>query len=556
MKTPKPIILIILLFLELTLTAQVQWYQNQDGNNPPPYGTVATMIQPFTSSHFIACYLWSTNNEFNTWKISRSTHNGTEQRTFFLTGIASNVEFKIGQSNTVYVFERSFTPEYNPLYKIYKLDANLNPVASKSIEFPNGYFIYNVNAFEIDNQGNLYFAGDGQYPNTGGSFSPASFVLKTNKNLVKQWQRMDSTETSFSRLHVDRSGRVIIIQDYYGFFPAVKIKRYGHNGQIMNPFTVQTDVDRYSLYSALDDDDNILLYGGKTVGETSQSLFLKRVSRVSGQVAYSKTYFTAPSTQLNDFRVDRDGNIFTLVTQTFGPDDQKSRISKIKISNGSVAWSKTISFSSDSCNLTRLVMGQGERFYAVGERRSRNYFSKGFAVRVRKSGQLETNFPGPDSVAYQRLHWLADGIMDHNNQLIAIGNTSDFDSMTNSNNYFRSFAVKFGANNNNNCDWDRGMAPEASFTEEEEIIEEEPVNAKITIFPNPAQHQVTVSNLDPAEFNRMTVYTINGVQLQEQSINATSGKMNISHLPNGSYILVLSSTLGRKTKTLRFVVKK
>ncbi len=62
MKSPKPVILLSLLVIQLTLSAQVQWYQNQDGINPPPYGTVATTIHPFTSTTFIACYLWSSTN--------------------------------------------------------------------------------------------------------------------------------------------------------------------------------------------------------------------------------------------------------------------------------------------------------------------------------------------------------------------------------------------------------------------------------------------------------------------------------------------------------------
>ena len=83
MKSIKPIILLSLLSIQLSLCTQAQWYQNQDGNNPPPYGTVATTVLPFTSTTFIACYLWSSNNEQNTWKISKSNMNGTEKKHFF-----------------------------------------------------------------------------------------------------------------------------------------------------------------------------------------------------------------------------------------------------------------------------------------------------------------------------------------------------------------------------------------------------------------------------------------------------------------------------------------
>ncbi|HEV7783044.1 MAG TPA: T9SS type A sorting domain-containing protein [Chitinophagaceae bacterium] len=566
MKTPRPLLfLCLLLSMQMTVTAQVQWYQNQDGNNPPPYGTVATTVQRFTSNTFIACYLWSSNNELNTWKISKSNDNGAEQKTFFTTGISATVECKIGKNNCVYVFERSFTAEYAPLYKVYKLDVNLHMVSQRNISFPNGYTVYNINAFEIDEQGNVYFAGDGQYPNAGGSLSPASFVIKANKNLVNIWQRMDSTETSFARLHVDGAGRVLIIQDYYTFFPEVRIKRYSSNGQIMAPFTVQTDINRYSLYSALDNDDNILLYGGKTVEETSQAIFLKRVSRFNGSVAYSKTHFTAPSSQLNDFKIDEHGNIFTLVSQYFGPENQKSRISRINLSNGNIAWNRTINFADDSCNLSKLVLTPNERIYAVGERRSCTYFSKGFAMRVKKNnGQLDENFPAPDSVAFQRSHWLADGIVDNDNQLIAIGNTSDFDTVTYSNNYFRSFAVRFGNNHHGGDCFGKGgieSAMTADAVMNAETIEaaeatEETVGTKLTVYPNPAQNQLLVSNLDPAEYDRMTIYTVQGVKLQQQSINSTTGKMNISRLPDGLYLLVLNSATTMKTKTFKFMVKK
>ena len=132
---------------------------------------------------------------------------------FFFTATSSSVECKAGRNNTVYVFERSFTPDYTPQFIVYKLDANLHITRVRKIDFPNRFIIYNINTFELDNNGNVYFTGDGQYPNSAGGSSPASFVVKTNHNLVNQWSKMDSTETSYSSLHIDRWGRVLVMED-------------------------------------------------------------------------------------------------------------------------------------------------------------------------------------------------------------------------------------------------------------------------------------------------------------------------------------------------------
>ena len=562
MKMPKPILLLSLLVIQLTLSAQVQWYQNQDAHNPAPYGTVATTVQSFTSTTFIACYLWSSSEEQNTWKISKSNTSGAELKTFFTTGTSATVEFKVGHNNTVYVFQRSFTPDYTPQYIVYKLDANLNVTAQRNIQFPNSFYIYNISAFELDNIGNVYFAGDGQYPNTSGGTSPASFVLKTNKNFENQWTRMDSTETSYTRLHIDRWGRVLVIEDYYTFFPQVRIKRFAFNGQPLTTFIVNTDATRYSLNTVLDDDDNILMYGGKTVGESSQAMYLKRISRFSGNTVYSKTHFTAPSSQLNDFKVDSYGNIFTLVSLFFGPGNQQCKISRINLSNGNIFWNYTKSFSTDSCNLTRLVMNDNDRFYAVGEKKSHTYFSKGFALRIKKNGQLDGNFPSPDSVAFQRSHWLADGIIDNSNKLIAIGSTSDFDTTTYSNSYFRSFAMRFGTPPANNCNFGRPGSGDETMTDEAELVtdaeetEKVELTTKLVIYPNPVQSQLNVSNIDPEEYDRVAIYNMQGAMLQQKTINTSIARMDISNLPDGVYLLILRSSGSLKEKSIKFVVRK
>ena len=557
MKTPKPIFLLSLLALQLTVTAQVQWYQNQDGNNAQPYGTVATTVQPFNATTFIACYLWHTENELNTWKISKSNINGAELRTFFITGTSATVEYKVGKNNAVYVFERSFTPDYSPQYIVYKLDANLNLITQRSIQFPDGFFIYNIGAFELDEYSNVYFAGDGQYLNGVGGTSAASFLIKTNKNLVDNWRRIDSTETSYTRLLIDRWGRVLVIEDYYASFPQIHIKRFAANGTSLNTFTVQTDPSRYSVSTVLDNDDNILVYGGKTVDGVAQAMYLNRVSRVSGNTVYSKTLFAAPSTQLNDFKIDGNGNIFTLVTQNYGTESQKCKISRINLSNGNVTWNRNMNYSDDSCNLNRLVVNGNDRFYAIGERRSCNFFSKGFAVRIKKSGgQLDGNFPAPDSVSFQRSHYLADGITDNNNRLIAIGSTYDFDTTTYSSNYFRSFALRMGVINNN-C-YDKGGAAEITAAEEATAETEKiELTTKLVIYPNPVQSQLTVSNINPDEYNNITVYNMQGALLRQQPVSTGIARMDISTLADGVYLLVLrSSSAVIKEKSIKFVVRK
>lgn len=554
MKTPKLISLLCLLVIQVTLSAQVQWYQNQDANNPVPSGTVATSIQPFTATSFIACYLWSSNNEMNTWKISKTSTSGVEQKTFFISSTSANVEFRVGRDNTVYVFERSFTPVYSPQYILYKLDAGLQLKARKNIEFANGFYIYNTNAFELDNAGNVYFAGDGQFTNTNGSASPASFVLKLNKNLSAGWSKMDSAETSYSYLHIDSRGRVLVVEDYYTFFPQVRIKRFTALGQSLSTFISTTDAARYSLFSMLDEDDNILLYGSKTVSGTAQAMYLKRISRFSGIEMYSKTHFIASSSQLNDLKGDGHGKLFTLVTQYYGTPDQKTKISSINLSNGMIAWTRSLNFKDDSCNLNKLILGRNDRFYAVGERKSCLYFSKGFAARIKKNGQADGYFLSPDSVNFQRSHWLADGMMDSNNGLIAIGNTTDLDTVSFNSTYFRSFAIRVG--NNEHC-YSRGadeMRGEELSAEKE--TDDTGITPKLIIYPNPVQNVLTVSAIDPDEFDRITIYNMQGAVLQQQPVRTTWAKMDISYLPDGLYLLVLQSSQTHKEKSIKFVVRK
>lgn len=554
MKQLQSLLLLLFLLIYNSITAQMQWYQNQDGNNPAPYGTYCSSVQPFNSGSFIACYQWRVNNDVITWKVSKTDMNGRELKSFFLTGSYSIVEVKVGRFNSVYVLQRSFPAGQNAEYILYKLDHNLNIKLQKNIIVPDNFNIINLNAFELDNTDNVYVAGDGQNTTQNG-LSPASFVLKTDKNLISKWNRIDSSVTSYARLHIDRHGRVLVLQDHANFYPAVRVTRINANGSFSMVKDIATTSNRYSLLSALDDDDNLLLYGGKTIGDTAQGAYLIKISGRSGRTVFNKTYFPSPGTQLNDLKIDRQGNIFTLISQYFGPEEQENKISRINPFNGNIFWNRSFSFSQDSTLLAKLVMGDNERFYVVGEKRSQTYFSKGFAIRMKKNGQMENRFQSPDSVAFYRSHMLFDGITDDDNQLIVVGNTNDFDTLTFSSSYYRSFAAKFGRNK---CDSDDEEDSEKKSVVAEAVIANESktdiLSPKLTIYPNPAQDQLFISNINNEEYDNLAVYDMSGALLLQQRINGNTNRLNISTLKNGVYMLVIRSSVFLKEKTIRFVV--
>lgn len=555
MKTPRPLLLMQLLLLQLSLSAQIQWYQNQDGNNQPPNGTSATSVLPFNSNSFVACYLWNTQGDTYTWKISKTNFTGTEVKTFFVSGITSLVEIRVGHYNTVYVLQRNYPLGGNPEYIVYKLDANLVIKSQKTLSFSGGYYAFNLNCFELDKSDNVYLAGDGQYPANGG-FDPASFVMKTNKNLTTQWSRMDSTQTSYTRLHTDRWGRITLIEDFYTFFPDIRIKKINPNGQLAQTNTITTSAGRYSLFSSLDQDDNILLYGGKTIGDTAQGMFLYKISRSNGAVMYQKTHFKGPGSQLNDLKVDRQGKIFVLTTLYPGPGAQACLISRINSRTGNISWNHTMPYEDDSCVLTRLVVNDNERFYAVGQRNSNTYFSKGFALRMRKTGQIDGSLPGPDSVAFQRLHWLSEGVTDNDNRLVAVGGTSDFDTTVYMNTYLRAFAVRFGNNVCNPANKSGADAEMITAGEKDPESEKLTAETKLAVYPNPVQDQLTVSNLKAEDFDKITVYNMQGAVILQQTTKGNAARLDVSSLPDGVYLLVLRSTVTFKEKSMKIVVRK
>ncbi|MGQ0738683.1 MAG: T9SS type A sorting domain-containing protein [Bacteroidota bacterium] len=550
MKTPRPLLLLQLLLLQFTLTAQVQWYQNQDGSNPPPYGTYASSVQSFNSHSFIACYQWQVNNDEYTWKISKTQTNGAELRTFFVSGIMASAEVRIRKNNSVYVLKRSYPYGQNPEYTVYRLNSNFDILAQRTITFPGEYAIINLNAFEIDDDGNVYFAGDGQYPD-GPGFGFSSFVLKTNKNLVNRWSRMDSVQTSYTRLHVDDHQWVTVVEDFYTSYPAVKIIRINASGTAAVTTTIVPDTGRFSLFSMLDNNNHLLLYGGKMVNDTVQAIYLCRVSRFTGNVLLRKTLFAAPGTQLCDMKMDNQGRLFSLVIQYY-PGQQLTKISRINPGNGQLLWNRSLRFDVDSCQLGRLVVTDPNRFYAVGEKRSGSYFARGYALRLKKNGQLNGHLTAPDSVAWQRYHTLSDGIMDNNGQLIAVGNTNDFDTITYSSSYYRAFAVRYDENCNNN----RTAREETSAETNAQTGEKEILTEKLHLYPNPVQNQLLISNMNPEEYDRIAVYNMQGALVLQQKVTTTTARLDMSSFAEGVYVLLFRSSASLKEKTIKFVVSR
>ncbi len=549
MKTPKPILFTAGLLFQFVIQAQIQWYQNQDGNNQPA-GTYATKIESLTPHSFVAAYLWQRDNENYTWKISKSHINGAEQRTFFLSGPSAIAEIKTGYRNSVYVLFRSFPFAQDPQYTLYKLDSNLTIKAQRSIHFPNNFCIFNLNAFELDDAGNVYMAGDGQYPE-GPGFSPASFIIKTDKHLTTRWSRMDSVPTSYTKVHIERNGTIRLVEDYYGYFPDIKVQKISAGGQLLQTKTVQTDAGRQSLNSVLDKDDNLLLYGTKEVSN-GQAMYLNKVSRYTGNIAYRRTFFTAPGVQLDDLKLDKQGNIFALLSQ-YEASGSQCRVSRIHAGNGIIYWSRFFPFAQDSCMLKSIVATDNDRLYVIGERRSGLYFSKGFAVQLRKNGHRENDFPSPDSVSYQRSHSLLQGIADRDDRLIAIGNTNDLDTITGSGSYYRAFAVRFGTQRHHHgCDDNR---PAANMIAEV-VTEELSVNNKLTLYPNPAQSQLMLSNIEQDKYDLAVLYDMRRHVLAQQKINSATLHLDVSRLAGGMYMLVLRSSKGNPDRSMLFAVKR
>jgi hypothetical protein len=547
---------IFFLLLHVSVTAQVQWFQNQDGNNPYPNGTVATSVASFTKNSFVANYLWHIENDQFTWKISKTRMDGVEQKSFYLTGTTSQVETRAGHKNTIYILEKNYPFGADPTYRLLKLDSNFAIKSQKTISFPNGFAVFNLTVFKLDEYDNCYLAGDGQYPD-GPGFLPASFLLKTDRDLNIAWSKMDSVQTAYSDVQIDGSGYVWLIEDYYANFPNITISKRSPSGQLKWKKTIETDIGRFSLGTAVTEDDHLLLYGAKTINDNAQSIYLWKISRNDGRVVYQKNHLPANGIYLNDLKLDRCGNIFALVSQYFTPNKMVSKVGRISAWDGKLQWSRSFNYAQDSANLMKMVVSDNDKFYIVGEKRRNNILSRGFSVRMKKNGQLDATYISPDSVAFLRSHWLTDGILDKDNNLVAIGLTQDLDTVSYQSTYLRSFAVKFGPRRNDRYDcydnyYGRGDGSQSI------VLEEEPRSTGTTpaIFPNPVSTNLSVINLADGKYDKLVIYDLKGTAVLQRTVTSGSARIDVNSLPGGVYVLQVQSSTTQKQTNFRFVVQK
>ena len=553
MKTT-PILLLLLFVLPTVSEAQMQWYQNQDAGTPPPSGTFGNCVKKFTAHSFVACYQWNSENELYTWKISKSHVNGTEQRSILLSGTWASVEMRVGRYNSLYVLLRSFPIGSSAEFTVYKLDSNLVIQRQQTISLPGSFSIINVNTFDTDDDGYLYLAGDGSYV-MGPESHPASFIMKADRNLNRRWLQVDSTETSFTQVAVDPSGLVTVIEDYYLTYPDIRIRRYNARGELMNVQSFAPDPGRFNLFAKLDNGGNLLLYGGKLIGDTAQGMYICKLSRSNGRVIYNRTLFPTAGFQLQDLAQDENGRIFTLVTKYENSGEQVSVVARLLSQNGALSWQQELPFSSDSVVLTKLVTGSSNRIYAVGFRRNTEYFSKGIAYRFLKTGQRDGSFNGPDSINSQRNHALVDGMLDNDDQLISVGNTNDFDPNTYNSTYFRAFAVRFGQQHPHHGCEDRNGAAADAIVARQEVTNEQTAATAFGIYPNPAVNEIVVSGLDATHASEIVVFNLQGKMVLRQRATGSNSRITTSALPAGMYTLVMRST-GKNEKRASFVIQR
>ena len=71
------------------------------------------------------------------------------------------------------------------------------------------------------------------------------------------------------------------------------------------------------------------------------------------------------------------------------------------------------------------------------------------------------------------------------------------------------------------------------------------------VYPNPAKNWITITTRPQSDALEMALYDLNGRLIKKDSIASEMYTMNIEHLQNGMYLLVLSSE--NQKETLRIV---
>ncbi|MEN9928759.1 MAG: hypothetical protein RLZZ231_680, partial [Bacteroidota bacterium] len=75
-------------------------------------------------------------------------------------------------------------------------------------------------------------------------------------------------------------------------------------------------------------------------------------------------------------------------------------------------------------------------------------------------------------------------------------------------------------------------------------------NLEISVYPNPANDVVSVSNTTNAIISNVEMTDLNGRVVKNTSLNATEGQINISDLSTGVYLMKVSSDQGSITKKI------
>ena len=135
---------------------------------------------------------------------------------------------------------------------------------------------------------------------------------------------------------------------------------------------------------------------------------------------------------------------------------------------------------------------------------------------------------------------------------------TDFGNIKYYSRYFRSFAVQFYFKHcySNGCvvseTGNDRMQTDGTPAETDPVI----LTSQLVIYPNPVQDQLTVCNINPAEYNRLLIYNMQGGQLQQQTVTTSITRIDITSLTDGIYLLILRSSVSFQEKIIKFVVRK